>query len=585
MLVWRHFSELAFGLMWLALIALRLETFGLTSRLLDCDACLVRQAWPFELQFLAFLLVVHIWSSRARLASIRYAGRLLLVFTFLIALIDAVVIRQFYVRLHLHEFLKFITEPEAALEFLRVLVGAPGLALAAATGALLATGTVLAYVVGARQRPHRPGQTQGLRWHGMWALPLLMGMGLSPLQERNVHSPFLSNAVMAFIEPQTRHHAYRPETPVPPATDDWAPRCVPGLGQRPNIILLVVESLSSFQSKAWGGHLDWWPQLDALQGQGLAHMQFMANGITTEDGLVALLSGSPPIPRPDRRNRFEQFSQVHTSMPRMLARHGYQTAFMTSGDLGFLDKGDWLRSIGFKQLQGHDHPEYQGLPRFHFQAPPDEALYRRALHWMRDEARPRGKPFFLTIETVSTHQPYIDPRTGQHSMERAFRYADEQLGAFVRVLRAQGYFEHGVLIVTGDHRAMVPVSTQELQALGQQTYSRIPMLAIGAGIPAGQILQTPNAQTDLLPSLEQLVSQKAVCTNPSQALALNASAPQQAACIVTRRAYDLDQVFLQCGQQEYTVELDAERTRTVSQAPAPGAWLDWIERQRRGAED
>ena len=585
----RHAPELAFGLLWLGLSLLRLDTFAAVSRLLDCQACLVRQALPYEVQFLALMLALHVWSTGARQWQVRSGVRFLLVLLLLLGLIDAFVTRQFHVRLHLHDLLKFIDEAGAALDFVRVLGGAGLRAWALALAAVAALAIVWVYLLRARTAPaafagdaHAPAlRFQAVRaWR--WGLPLAAGLALFPLQERNVHSPYLSPALVAFFETQTRFTGYAPSSPAP-APLAWGARCVPGQDRRPDVILLVVESLSAYQSRAWGGALDWWPELDQLKSQGTSHTAYLANGITTEDGLVALLTGQPPIPRPDRREVFQQFTQVRHTVPRMLAQRGYQTAFLTTGDLGFLDKGEWLRAIGFEQLQGHEHPDYEGLPRFHFQAPPDEALYRRALRWMEGVTGVQRKPYFLTIETVSTHQPYTDPRTGALSMEGAFRYADEELGAFVRELRARRFFDHGVLLVTGDHRAMVPVSARELRQ-GGQAYNRIPLLLLGREVPVRQV-NTPHSQTDLLPTLEQLVSAQPVCLSPPQGLLLPVPEDVPPQCVPMRRAYDPDQVFLQCGDAEHVIELEAEHTRFVSQSPGPEPWLDWVQRLRRGQED
>jgi arylsulfatase A-like enzyme len=569
--------------LWLALSLWRLDTFAQVSRLLDCQACLVRQALPYELQFLALVLALHLWSARWGSVLARGAARLLLVLTLLLGLVDAFVTRQFLVRLQLHELLKFLDETEAAFDFLRVLGGAGGRAALLALTAVLGLAIVLRYLQRARHTgPAADAAVQGWRRHWTWGLPLLVGLSLAPLQERNVHSPYLRNAVQVFFEAQSRFVPYAPATPPTPAVP-WGQRCVPGQGLRSDVILLVVESLSADQSRAWGGVHDWWPELDRLHSRGVAHTAHLANGFTTEDGLVALLTGQPPIPRPDRRELFKQFADVQHTVPRMLAQQGYQTAFLTSGDLGFLDKGEWLRGIGFEQLQGHDHPDYAGLPRFHFQAPPDEALYRRALGWMDSAARGQRKPYFLTLETVSTHQPYTDPRSGERSMEGAFRYADAALGDFVRALEQRRFFEHGLLIITGDHRAMVPVAAPSLRQ-GTQAYNHIPLLLIGQGAPPA-VVQAAHSQTDLLPTLQRRVGQAPVCLTPAQGLLLPGPGAAPPECVPMRRAYDADQVFVRCGRAEHVIELEAERTRYVSKPAGPALWLAWVQRLRRGQED
>ena len=441
--------------------------------MLSCSSCLLRQSLIPEAQFALGLLALHglaNWLGRPVFGAI---VRLCLVLLVLVSAVDAIVLKYFLVRFNRYELLKFASENEAAMDFLRMAAAQPYWLIVWAGATLAIAWGFAAYV--AKGRAARP-----LGSH-FWTLPLFGGMALTPSTPVNFHTPYIVSAPQAFFASQPRLADYPQGFDVPEATTpaDGAD-CVSAQGRRAPIVLVIVESLSAYHSRAWSGLNDWTPQLDRLMHDGRSFINFFANGTSTEDGLVALLTGEPPIPKPERRTIFRQFSAVKETVPRALNELGYHTAFLTTGNLGFLDKGTWLKSIGFAEAEGHDYPGYRGLPRFHFDAATDDALYDRTLRWM--EAN-EGNPFFLMLETVSSHQPYVDPSTGIKSIELAFRYADAALGRFVTALRRTGYLDRGYLVVMGDHRAMVPVSKAESERYGDRAYSRVPLLLLGPSSP------------------------------------------------------------------------------------------------------
>ena len=333
-----------------------------------------------------------------------------------------------------------------------------------------------------------------------------------------------------------------------------------------------------YHSQRFSGLHDWTPRFDLIASGGEALTGFHANGITTEDGLVALFTGEPPLPKAveDSGKLFEQFAAVEASVPRLLNGLGYRTVFLTTGDLGFLGKGAWLEKIGFQYTEGHDAPFYDGLPRFHFSAAADEALYERALGLL-DEAG--GERLFMTVETVTTHHPYVDPESGERSEERTFRYADLHLGEFVEQLEKRSFFDGGYLIVTGDHRSMVPMGSAEFERYGDRAYARVPFAIMGRGM--GGMVEDAFSQTDLLPSLRHWLGEGRHCVDRNQGVFLPTPL-HRPECIYTRRNYDLDRVAVHCGADEYAIQLNGDRTRYVGDAEGPLALIEQVHRLRLG---
>ncbi len=339
--------------------------------------------------------------------------------------------------------------------------------------------------------------------------------------------------------------------------------CATGKGQRPNIIILMVESLSSYQSDFFSGIEDWTPSLDSLAEENLAFTEFYANGFITEDGEVAMLTGRLPIYPPSSFTKggstsFRGFYAIDGALPQILAERGYETEFLTTSDLGFSNTGAWALSIGFEHVEGSEAGCYADLPRYHFNSVPDEALITRIL----DRVDEREDPFFIFVKTVSTHHPFIDPSTGEHDRAgTVFRYADRQIGRLARGLSDMGFFENGMLIITGDHHAMLPFSREEIELFGwDRAPHRVPLVIVN-GIQ--DLEERPFQHVDIYNSIVNLTSDR-ICTSEWRGHLFGERIPPR--YIAMRRGDNRSNVSVLADDKHYTVRLKGDRTKLLGEA-------------------
>jgi len=355
--------------------------------------------------------------------------------------------------------------------------------------------------------------------------------------------------------------------------------CQAGQGRRPNIILLVVESLSAYQSALLGGR-GWTPNIDGVARQGAWFTNFHANGFTTDHGLIALLTGRDPLPAVGRygsSKAYEGFESPQGSLPTWLHEAGYSTNFFTTGDLRFLDKGTWCKQIGFDHVEGAEQPFYDGMPRLHFNAAPDAALFSRFMAWYGEQQK--AQPFFATLLTVSSHPPFLDPEQKTRSEEAVIRYVDRQIGVFYEHLKQAGFFDNGLLLVVGDHRAMTPVTAGETAAFGERALSRVPFLVLGQGGLGPGPQSVPGQQVDLLNSVAALVG-TTYCRPKDRGVFLGA-AVQPPQYIVHVRGDKRSWLSVYLPDGDAIVHMDGDRTRWEGRVPSAGAAiLDNINRQR-----
>lgn len=341
--------------------------------------------------------------------------------------------------------------------------------------------------------------------------------------------------------------------------------CRPGMDSSPNIVLLILESWSPYQSRLQGGINDWTPKIDDISRQYAWFSRMHAGGFSTNEGLISLFTGleyvSPQQPFFQIRP-FQTAWDTPLQLPEILRDDvGYFTAFLTSGNLSFAQKKAWISTLGFSHVEGHDHPGYDTVEkRHHFDSVNDRVLYQRSVEFITDLAA-SPQPFFITIETVSTHHPYRHPQTGERSEEAVFRYMDETVWEFYAALESSGFFENGILVMVSDHRAMIPIREAEQRIFGQATASLIPtVIASRDARGKGEIRQRFH-QSDLPASFDALTSKEHCHRGPYRNIFRTQATA--ARCVYHARGDDRDHIDAFCPDGNYLVKLDGDDTRVI----------------------
>jgi phosphoglycerol transferase MdoB-like AlkP superfamily enzyme len=245
-----------------------------------------------------------------------------------------------------------------------------------------------------------------------------------------------------------------------------------------NVVVILVES---FGSEFWGslGRPDTLtPRMDALSKECLLFTNLYASGNRTVRGMEGVLASLPPLPGDSIVKR--SLSDNVATVARTLGSRGYHTLFLYGGRGAF----DGMRSFAlrngyerFIEQKDFSHPSFSTI-----WGVADEDLLGRALFELRD-LHAAGRPFFVTVLTVSNHKPYTYPKgriaenPDDHSRANAVKYTDWVLGEFFDRVRKERFFNDTVFAVVADHGARV---------YGHQTIPiasyRIPLLIVGSGV-------------------------------------------------------------------------------------------------------
>ena len=273
-----------------------------------------------------------------------------------------------------------------------------------------------------------------------------------------------------------------------------------------DVILVVVESLSAIDSHRTSNVADSLPRFDELSRRGMLFRKFFANYEASEGGIVALLSGVPPLHYPTASTLpFIEYAMQPT-MVDQFRREGYRAEFLTSVPLKFLSMQRYFENprSGFQYVGGQQEiARFAEAPRYAFESPADHVLFEELL--ARLDARPAG-PVFLAAVTASSHTPFVDPRGGVDSDANVWAYVQDELWWLHDELSRRNFFTNGVLIVVGDHRKMLPVHRGETERYGDSAKARVPLLMIGAGVPRDVVDDRLFQQADLLRMLDRALT-------------------------------------------------------------------------------
>lgn len=226
---------------------------------------------------------------------------------------------------------------------------------------------------------------------------------------------------------------------------------------KPNIVIFILESygreyVGAFNKNAgikeYKSHT---PFIDSLAQKSLIFTNAYANGRQSIHGMSSVLAGIPAFKDAFTSSPYPK--QKIESLVSTLESEGYNTSFFhgaANGSMGFLGFGNIL---GFDAYYGRT--EYNNDAEFDgFWGIWDEPF----LQFMKKKLDTTKTPFFSTIFTVSSHNPYIIPekyknkfKEGGVPMHKCVEYTDFALKLFFDKAKKESWFNNTLFIMVADH--------------------------------------------------------------------------------------------------------------------------------------
>jgi phosphoglycerol transferase MdoB-like AlkP superfamily enzyme len=271
--------------------------------------------------------------------------------------------------------------------------------------------------------------------------------------------------------------------------------------QRPNVILIIWESATAKVVKRLGGLPDITPHFDSLSHTGILFDAIYASGNRSAKGLAAILSGwpaqsnAPILSSPARAARLPGLASE-------MSHAGYHTAFYYGGELEFADFKSYLVAHGFDRIVGEqdfDRKVWSSKWGAH-----DHVVLARLLR----DTRAAARPFFTTLFTLSSHEPYDVPMapvipgaSEEGHFLNAHVYADRSIGSFIAQASREPWWDSTLVIIIADHGHPLPRLPAPAGELASQLY-HIPMLWLGGALAVRDtVITVVGSQVDVAPTL------------------------------------------------------------------------------------
>lgn len=277
---------------------------------------------------------------------------------------------------------------------------------------------------------------------------------------------------------------------------------------RPNIVLIITESMGREYLGAFNedsgikDYVGYTPFLDSLAQHSLIFSNAYANGAKSIHGMSSVLSGIPSF-----RDAFTSSSyskQDIQSLVSVLNDLDYDTSFFhgaPNGSMGFL---------GFSNILGFDH--YYGMEEYGNDDDFDGSWGiwdEPFLQFMNATISKKKRPFFSTVFTVSSHEPFKIPETyegkfpiGNVPMHQCVGYTDFSFEKFFEAAQKEDWYENTIFILTADHPNQVYYTDEYNKILNRRA---VPIMFFKPDNSLKGVRKDLAQQIDIYPSVLDLI--------------------------------------------------------------------------------
>lgn len=263
--------------------------------------------------------------------------------------------------------------------------------------------------------------------------------------------------------------------------------------KKPNIIFIILESYTAKLVGCLGGEPGATPNIDKIASEGLLFTNIYAAGDRSEKGQVAVLSGYPNqaitsiIKTPTK-------TQHLPAINKSLEKEDYHTSYTYGGELEFANIKSYLLNVGFKTLvskYSFDPSERNTSWGVH-----DHIVLNRFFEDINKEQ----KPFFATVFTLSSHEPYDVPMAPRFKgkdettlFKNSIAYTDSCIGDFISNLKKDTLWKNTLVVLVADHGHPLPGHDPN----DRPSKFHIPLIFSGGALTLKGKVKTIGSQTDI----------------------------------------------------------------------------------------
>ena len=264
--------------------------------------------------------------------------------------------------------------------------------------------------------------------------------------------------------------------------------------ERPNIVLILLESVSAECMDKLHGIKGLMPGMDKLANDGLLFTNFYANGFRTEQGEISILTGFPAQPQTTIMRKFGKFEKL-PNLARILGENGYSENYYYSGNTEFANTDAFLKLSGFEKILNENNYPWQKRTDW---GAYDEELF--ACH-LKEAAKDK-QPFFSIIMTSTNHEPFdanvekvFSGKSETNGYKNTVHYTDKCVWEYLQKAKLKPWYANTLFIIMADHAHSYPYQ----RAANDAERHHIPLLLYGNVLNEkyrGKEIETIGSQID-----------------------------------------------------------------------------------------
>lgn len=286
--------------------------------------------------------------------------------------------------------------------------------------------------------------------------------------------------------------------------------------QKPNVILVLMESMSSSFLKEQYNEKSITPNLNKIADSSIFFSNMFANGTRTVRGMEAIALSIPPTPGNSIVKRVN--NQNLYTIANVFKDKGYQNMFFYGGDGYFDNMNAFFGGNGFDiydRGRGSILSDKINTKRHNIEDKEvsfenawgicDEDIYNKVIQ-VADFKHKTKEPFFAFVMSTSNHKPYtyeegkIDIPSGT-GRAGAVKYSDYAIGKFLEEAKNKPWFENTVFVFVADHCA----SSAGKDAIDVKNH-HIPAMIYNLKNHPNEVVSKEVSQIDLVPTLFSLLN-------------------------------------------------------------------------------
>ncbi|OQY96826.1 MAG: hypothetical protein B6D37_00760 [Sphingobacteriales bacterium UTBCD1] len=291
-------------------------------------------------------------------------------------------------------------------------------------------------------------------------------------------------------------------------------------GIKPNVVLVICESFSSFRTSMWGNPMNATPYFNEMCRNGIFFKYCFTPSYGTARGVWATLTGIPDVEIPKTASRNMAMVNQHMIINDF---KDYRRMYFIGGSASWANiRGLLMNNIDSLQLyEGDDF----SAPKVDVWGISDKNLFLGANDYLKKQTG----PFFAVIQTADNHRPYTIPKEDEADFKKesfpvdtlhkygyeddgefnAFRYTDYSIRHFIEAAKNENYFRNTIFIFVGDHGVRGNAGNMFPRAWTDNglTTEHVPLLFYSPSLLKPEVRTDACSQLDIFPSAASLTGQ------------------------------------------------------------------------------